>query len=165
MACVLMDSRERPEATGRIIDYFQQNRIPYDRTKLYFGDYMEYGNPHLVIDRKQTLNELATNCATAKDRERFKRELEKVKSTGSKLILLVEQKTYTDRGEKRTINSLEDIVLWQSKYSKITGEQMYRTLTAWCRCYPLEIEFCDKRSTGRRICEILGVKSDGSKRG
>lgn len=165
MGLILMDTREKPQATERIIDYFQQNGIKYDRTKLYFGDYMCFLNPQLVIDRKQTLNELATNCATAKDRERFKRELEKVKSTGSKLILLVEQKTYTDRGEKRTINSLEDIVLWQSAYSKITGEQMYRTLTAWCRCYPLEIEFCDKRSTGRRICEILGVKEDGRKRG
>ena len=93
---ILIDTREKPKAIARIIDYFQQNNIEYDSSKLYFGDYMEYNRPGLVIDRKQNIAELAKNCTT--DHERFRRELERVQRAGAELVVLVEQNTYTDRG-------------------------------------------------------------------
>lgn len=155
---LLIDTREKPQAIEKITDYLQQNNIRYDRTKLYFGDYMNFNNPRLVIDRKHSLAELASNCASKNDRARFRRELERVKECGAHLVLLVEQKKYSDRGERITINDLEDIVLWTSPHCKITGEQVFRTLSGWLHSFPLSIEFCEKRDTGRRICEILEVK-------
>lgn len=150
---ILIDTREKPKAIERIIDYFQQNNIDYDRTKLFFGDYMEYNRPGLVIDRKQNIAELAKNCTT--DHERFRRELERVQRAGAELVVLVEQNTYTDRGERIHVKSIEDLLLWSSPHTMVRGEKVYRVLKSWTAKYPVRVEFCSKRSTGKRIVNIL----------
>lgn len=150
---ILIDTREKPKAIERIIDYFQQNNIDYDRSKLFFGDYMEYNRPSLVIDRKQNIAELAKNCTT--DHERFRRELERVQRAGAELVVLVEQNTYTDRGERIHVKSIEDLLLWSSPHTMVRGEKVYRVLKSWTAKYPVRVEFCNKRSTGKRIVNIL----------
>ena len=85
---LIVDSREKPKAVKKILAYFDAHHIDYEVSKLLFGDYMEYSRPGLVIDRKQNIAELAKNCTA--DHERFRRELERVKRTGSELIVLVE---------------------------------------------------------------------------
>lgn len=150
---ILIDTREKPKAIARIIDYFQQNNIEYDSSKLYFGDYMEYNRPGLVIDRKQNIAELAKNCTT--DHERFRRELERVQRAGAELVVLVEQNTYTDRGERIHVKSIEDLLLWSSPHTMVRGEKVYRVLKSWTAKYPVRVEFCSKRSTGKRIVNIL----------
>lgn len=150
---ILIDTREKPKAIARIIDYFQQNNIEYDSSKLYFGDYMEYNRPGLVIDRKQNIAELAKNCTT--DHERFRRELERVQRAGAELVVLVEQNTYTDRGERIHVKSIEDLLLWSSPHTMVRGEKVYRVLKSWTAKYPVRVEFCNKRSTGKRIVNIL----------
>jgi len=155
---ILLDSREKPRAITKIIDYFQQNKIEYDVSKLYFGDYRSFNNPNLAIDRKQNIAELAKNCTS--DHKRFRRELERVKATGSELVLLVEQNSYKSGNRKIKVNSIEDLMLWEPQYGVIRGEQVYRVLVSWMAKYPLRVEFCDKRSAGRRIVEIL--RGDGS---
>lgn len=150
---ILIDTREKPKAIERIIDYFQQNNIDYDRSKLFFGDYMEYNRPGLVIDRKQNIAELAKNCTT--DHERFRRELERVQRAGAELVVLVEQNTYTDRGERVKVETIEDLLLWSSPHTMVRGEKVYRVLKSWTAKYPVRVEFCSKRSTGKRIVNIL----------
>ena len=153
---IVIDSREKPKAIQKIIDYFQQQRIEYKTSKLLFGDYMDYSNPNLVIDRKQNIAELAKNCTA--DHERFRRELELVKQTGSELVVLVEQNRYTDRGKTIKVETIEDLLLWRSPHTIVSGEKVYRVLSSWCAKYPIRIEFCDKRSTGKRIIQILEGK-------
>ena len=153
---IVIDSREKPKAIQKIIDYFQQHRIEYKTSKLLFGDYMDYSNPNLVIDRKQNIAELAKNCTA--DHERFRRELELVKQTGSELVVLVEQNRYTDRGKTIKVEAIEDLLLWSSPHTIVSGEKVYRVLSSWCAKYPIRIEFCDKRSTGKRIIQILEGK-------
>jgi thioredoxin reductase len=67
-----------------------------------------------------------------------------------KLIVLIEQ-----GGQYRAI---KDVSEWSGKYSAVSGkrlmEEMYRVHIA----YGIDFMFCDKRSTGRIICELLGVK-------
>lgn len=150
---ILIDTREKPKAIERITDYFQQNNIDYDRTKLFFGDYMEYNRPGLVIDRKQNIAELAKNCTT--DHERFRRELERVQRAGAELVVLVEQNTYTDRGERVKVETIEDLLFWSSPHTMVRGEKVYRVLKSWTAKYPVRVEFCSKRSTGKRIVNIL----------
>ena len=87
-----IDTREKPKAIEKIIDYFQQNNIKYIRSKLYYGDYRIMESPLLVVDRKQNIAELAKNCTV--EHERFRRELERTKKAGATLILLVEQNRY-----------------------------------------------------------------------
>jgi ERCC4-type nuclease len=153
MKYIIVDSREKPKAITGILNYFDRNGIEYDVSKLFFGDYMDYNNPSLVIDRKQNIAELAKNCTS--DHERFRRELEKVKKAGARLVILVEQNRYKDRGEDVRVEGIEDIIRWSSPHTQVRGEKVFRILISWCAKYPISVEFCDKRSTGRRIAEIL----------
>ena len=151
---LLIDTREKPRAIEHIIDYLQQNEIEYDRTKLYIGDYQLAHKPLVVVDRKQNIAELAKNCTA--DHKRFKAELERAAKIGAIIFVLIEQKTYTDRGDKKVVNQIDDLMLWSNPHTTIRGEQVFRILASWIHKYPLRVEFCDKRSTGRRIMEILG---------
>ena len=150
---IIIDSREKPKAIGLIKKYFEAHGYEYETSKLLFGDYMDYNNPNLVIDRKQSIGELAKNCTT--DHERFRTELERVKKTGSELVLLVEQNKYKDRDEWVQVETIEDLLRWSSNHTQVTGEKVYRVLVSWTAKYPLRVVFCDKRSTGRKIIEIL----------
>ena len=150
---IIVDSREKPRAIGRILAYFDKSGIQYEVSKLLFGDYMDYSNPKLVIDRKQNIAELAKNCTA--DHERFRRELERVKATGSELVVLVEQNRYKDRDEYVQVRGISDLIRWSSPHTMVRGEKVYRVLASWGSKYPLRVEFCDKRSTGRMILKIL----------
>ena len=150
---LLVDSREKPKAIKTILKEFEREGIPYSVTKLFIGDYQDYGNPFLLIDRKQSIQELAANCT--RDHERFKRELERAKAVGARLVILVEQNRYKDRDKWIHVETIEDLMLWESPHTTIRGEKVYRVLRAWMAKYPIRVEFCDKRNTGARILEIL----------
>ena len=150
---ILVDSREKPKAITGILDYFERNGIEYEVSKLLFGDYMEYSRPQLVVDRKQNIAELAKNCT--REHERFRRELERVSKTGSKLIILVEQNRYKDRDEWVQVRQIVDLIRWESPHTMVRGEKIYRVLASWCAKYPVEVRFCDKRATGKQIVNIL----------
>jgi len=150
---ILVDTREKPKAIEKILDYFGTHGIEYERSKLLFGDYMEYSNPNLVIDRKQNIAELAKNCTV--EHERFRRELERVKRTGSHMVILVEQNRYKDRDEWIQVTKPVDLICWSSPHTMVRGEKVYRVLASWTAKYPISVVFCDKRQTGRYIEEIL----------
>lgn len=150
---VIIDTREKPQAIGGILNYFDRHGIQYEKSKLFFGDYLDYNNPGIVVDRKQNVEELAKNCTA--EHERFRRELERAKKTGSELVILVEQDRYKDRDEWVEIRGIEDLLRWESPHTVVRGEKIYRVLASWRAKYPIRVEFCDKRSTGKRIAEIL----------
>ncbi len=150
---VIIDSREKPKAIERTLQYFRDHGIEYEVSKLLFGDYMDWNRPGLVIDRKQNIAELAKNCTV--EHERFRREMEKARKAGATLVILVEQNRYKDRGEWVEVHSIEDLLKWSSPHTMVRGEKVYRVLASWTAKYPLRVEFCDKRSTGRKIVEIL----------
>ena len=150
---IIIDSREKPKAIERTLQYFRDHSIEFEVSKLLFGDYMDYNRPNLVIDRKQNIAELAKNCTI--EHERFRRELQRAQKANSELVILVEQNRYKDRDEWVEVNSIEDLIRWSSPHTMVRGEKVYRVLASWVAKYPLRVEFCDKRSTGRRIVEIL----------
>lgn len=150
---LLIDTREKPKAIKPILNYLDSAGIEHVSTKLLFGDYMDYNKPNLVIDRKRNIAELAKNCTA--EHERFRRELERVKKAGATLVVLVEQNRYKDRGKWIRVDSIEDLLLWSSDYTKVRGERIFRILSSWTYKYPLRVEFCDRRSTGKRITEII----------
>lgn len=150
---IIVDSREKPKAIERTLQYFSDHGIEYEVSKLLFGDYMDWNRPRVVIDRKQNIAELAKNCTI--EHERFRREMEKAKKAGATLVVLVEQNRYKDRGEWVEVDSIEDLLRWSSPHTMVRGEKVYRVLASWTAKYPLRVVFCDKRSTGRKIVEIL----------
>lgn len=150
---LLVDTREKPKAIENILKTFDEAGIRYERTKLLFGDYMDYNRPQIVVDRKQNIAELAKNCTV--EAERFKKELERSQRANSRLVILVEQNRYKDRDEWKRVETIADLMLWSSPHTTIRGEKVFRVLSAWVNKYDIEVRFCDKRQTGREILEIL----------
>lgn len=153
MKFMLVDSREHPKAIRSILKYFDSIGLVHETTKLFIGDYQDYNRPSIVVDRKQNIAELAKNCTS--DHERFRRELQRAQRANATIVLLVEQNRYKDRDQWIHVGSIEDLMLWSSPHTTITGEKVYRVLRSWMAKYPLRVEFCDKRNTGRRIYEII----------
>jgi len=141
---IVCDTREKKNE--HILRYLDFWGIPYRVEKLDTGDYLDDVRPDVVIDRKQNLAELCGNLFSG-DKCRFWREVRRAKTDRIRLIFLIEQ------GGK--FKTLQDVPQWKSRFTKITGYQLYNEM---CRChiaYGVEFWFCDKRSTGKRIVEIL----------
>lgn len=148
---LISDTREKKNQ--HVLAHFDRIGIRYDIAKLDFGDYMDVYRRDISIDRKQNIAELAKNCTSEHDR--FKREIERAQRANSRLVILVEQNRYKDRDRWIRVESVEDLMLWSSPHTKVRGEKVYRVLRAWMAKYGIDVQFCDKRQTGKRIIEIL----------
>lgn len=142
---IICDTREK--ANQRILQYFDKNDIPYTVRKLDTGDYMDSGRMDISVDRKQNLDELLHNMFSP-DKSRFWREVRRSKAQGIKLIILCEH-----GGQ---IKSIKDVARYKSKYSRVSGKALMERMIAAHIAYGIKFLFCDKRSTGRRIAELLG---------
>ena len=153
MKIVAVDTREKPKAIQKILKQFDEAGIQHISTKLFIGDYQDYHRPGIVVDRKQSIAELAKNCTA--DHVRFRAELDRAKSVGAKLVILVEQDRYKDRDKWIHVEDISDLMLWSNPHTTIRGEKVFRVLSSWCSKYDIEVRFCDKRVTGKRILEII----------
>ena len=153
---IQIDSREKARAIETILREFDKQGVKHISSKLYAGDYIDMEHPLLIIDRKQNIREIASNVTS--EHKRFKAELEKVKEIGAKMIILIEEDTI----DGKPIESLEDIMLWEPKPGQgtVSGMRVYKILANWVRVYPLEVQFCNRRYTGKRIIEILGGSNE-----
>ena len=143
---LIVDTREKKNQL--IINYLERNKIPYKKQKLDVGDYAIEGDNSIVVDRKQNLDEIAQNIICS-DKRRFYREIRRARANGQKVIILCEH------GGR--IKSINDVYKWNSKYTQISGKALADCIFECHIAYGIEFLFCDKRSTGRRICEILGI--------
>ena len=146
---LIVDSREHwthPGSRDRHLkDYFERHGITYRVEKLDVGDYMLDGGS-LVIDRKSGLQELSTNLTNAADNARFMREVRRAYHAGIKLVILIEQ---------RGITCHDDVSSWRSKHTGVSGAELLKRMFRLEMSYGVRFFFCDKRSCGRRIMEIL----------
>lgn len=93
-----------------------------------------------AIERKMSATELA-GCY-CQSRKRFTAEFERAKEAGTKLYMLVE-------GES-----------WESIYagayrSKMAPQALVASILAWLARYNCQLMFCDGRTTGKLIRDIL----------
>lgn len=146
---LICDSRERWTQAGsrdrHLKSYFEKHGITYRVEKLDVGDYMLDGGT-LVIDRKSGLDELSTNLTNAADSARFMREVRRAYHAGIKLVILIEQ---------RGITCHDDVSSWRSKHTGVSGAELLKRMFKLEMSYGVRFFFCDKRSCGRRIMEIL----------
>lgn len=140
----IFDSREKKN--DHVKAYFDKHGIAYKVEKLDVGDYMVEGGK-VSVDRKQNLSELATNLMNRADKARFWREVRRAREQGIKLIVLCEH------GGK--IKKIEDVAGWSSPYSPVSGRALMGEIYKCHISYGVEFLFCDKRSTARRILELL----------
>lgn len=154
---IQIDTREQDNR--HIIKYFDNMGIDYFCEKLDFGDYTNpLNDKKVVIDRKKDLIEWAGNLG--KGHQRFKRELERAKENGYKVIVLIEQKI-----------AYEDLKTWENPKAitkmrvlkdgtqvarpAMTGLQMWKICEKWKEKYDLSIWFCDKEKSPVVIATCL----------
>lgn len=145
---VIVDTREKKNS--HILKYFITHGIDYKLQKMDVADYQIEGQDGIVIDRKQNLDEMARNLMNRTDHSRFWKEVRRAKEKGIKMVILCEH-----GGQIRTIS---DVAGWHSKYSPVSGRRLMDEIYRVHIAYGVEFLFCDKRSTGRKIIEILGGK-------
>lgn len=168
---IQIDTREKPDVIKNIIAEFDRQSVKYFRSKLHVGDYINLDNPRLAIDRKHNLAELCANTSDVPKKDakgRFKRyesgeletelkrftdELKRANDIGIKLIILCEH--------GGNIKTLSDVAKWNNPRLKesplaVSGERLYKKLYMLSKTYNVEFVFCDKKSTGKRIIELLG---------
>lgn len=160
---IQIDSREKARAITKIVAEFDRQGITHPVSKLMVGDYMNYDNPRLIIDRKQNLSELCSNVC--QDHERFRRELILAQKNEIQLVFLVEH--------GKGIAQLPDVIWWENprrwkrrknpdsgiweevETKAMTGETLYKILCTQERKYGCRFLFCDKEQTGAEIVRIL----------
>ncbi len=147
---LIVDTREKKNT--HVLKYFILHDVDYIERKLDVADYQIEGKTDIAIDRKQNLEELARNLMNRADHSRFWKEVRRAKEQGIKMIILCEH--------GKGINSIPDVAMWQSKYTTVTGralmDEIYRVHIA----YGVEFLSCTKRSTARRILELLGWQNE-----
>lgn len=158
---IQIDSREKARAIQKIVAEFDRQGIQHPVSKLMVGDYMNYDNPRLIIDRKQNLTELCSNVC--QDHVRFRNELLLSQELGVQLVILVEH--------GKGIRCLEDVIWWNNprrhkrvqiggrwqtvETKAMEGDVLYKMLCTQQRKYGVRFLFCDKSETGREIIRIL----------
>ena len=160
---IQIDSREKARAIKDIVAEFDRQGITHPVSKLMVGDYMNYDNPRLIIDRKQNLSELCNNLCN--DHARFRRELLLAQENEIQLVILVEH--------GKGIQKLSDVAWWDNprrwkrqqnpntgrweevETKAMTGDVLYKVLCTQERKYGCKFLFCEKKDTGREIIRIL----------
>ena len=140
---ITIDSREKK--CDHIKAYFDKHGIDYEIRKLDEGDYQIDGQPNLTVDRKKDMQEMY-NCVV-NDKSRFMKEVRRCHDKGIKLIVLIEHGVQ--------IKSLADVPKWVPKYGTISSREIAERLYRLHISYGVEILFCSKRQTAKKIIEIL----------
>ena len=146
---IQIDTREKTRAIKKIVSEFEKQEISYISSKMYVGDYCNLENPLLIIDRKQSIAEIAQNCTSGHDR--FKRELQRLDDMGAKMFVLIEK----DKIDGRIIRDIDDVMMWVPKFSTVEGPRIYKVMNAWEHKHNIRFVFCNKKDTGKVIVKIL----------
>lgn len=146
---IIVDTREHKDKIVHITNHFDSNGIKWYRSKLICGDYQNPEKPMTIIDRKQSLQEVAGNVC--QDHDRFVREVELAKDLGYRLIVLVEEPS---------IESIKQVPTWynwrkRSNPKAINGRTLYKIMSTMSERYGFEWQFCKKADCGERIVELL----------
>ena len=127
---------DHQRATLDYTDYCGQITLPTG--ELY--DITETIRPKCCIERKMSLDELAS-CFT-RGRDRFRREFERATEAGADVWLLIEGGSWEAIDKHR----------YRSKYNE---NAMRASLIAWSIRYNLKVVFCKPETSGALIREIL----------
>jgi len=153
---ILYDTRE--QKNQHVLDYFDKNKIPYKKQKIDEGDYTAvvtkredmgiYRDIHfpVAVERKNSVDELAGNLAEESDSRddiRLVRELQRAKTKGIKIYLIVEDKDgmkhikggnyrslYKPKAFLGRLSSIQDLYLYDTIFTENenTGFEIYRKL-------------------------------------
>lgn len=150
---IQIDTREKQKAIQAILRAFDNEGAEHISSKLYVGDYMNFDNPRVIVDRKQNLNELCSNVC--RQHKRFIAEIERANAAGIRLVFLCEH--------GKGVRTLSDVNSWYNPRLKkspnaVSGQRLFKILYTIHKKYGVEFEFCTKEETGHKILELLSQK-------
>lgn len=145
---IICDTREK--GNKKILQHFADVGQDYIVSKLDYGDYKLYKDNSVVIDRKDSLLELAGNLCHTSEHQRINREIERAKKDNCKdfIFLISENK----------IKSTEDIKKWSSPHTKVRGETLLKIMNTMKQKYDVRFIVVPKKNMGEMIMKLLGVK-------
>lgn len=147
---ILADSRERKNE--HILEYFTKQGIPYEKTKLDYGDYSFYFpaaaagediyfHRDIVIERKASLEELSGNLT--QERERFEKEFLRAGNDGCKVYLIVEAPGgYSD-------------IIGHRYRTEMAPSAFAASLKTWEHRFGAIVQFIDARHSGYLIASTF----------
>lgn len=165
---VLYDTRE--QQNSHILEYFDRNKIPYKKQKIDEGDYTAiitkcpekgiYRDIYfpVAVERKNSVDELAGNLAEETDTHddiRLIRELQRAKTKGIKMYLVVEDEKgmehiklgkyrslYKPKAFLGRLSSIQDLYLHDTIFTANTntGFEIYRKLYYSVRNFLKELD-------------------------
>lgn len=146
---ILEDTRQKPRQNAHITKQLERLGCRVVRTKLFCGDYTFPTNQSVCVDTKQDLQEVVGNVT--KQHERFKRECERAKEAGIKLVILVQDPKITE---------LSGVFGWYNprlRFSKVAtkGRTLAKIMYSMRDKYGVQWEFATKDKMGERIIELL----------
>ena len=146
---IIVDTREKGHK--KILEYFDKVGQDYIISKLDYGDYMIYKNNNVVIDRKDSLLEIAGNLCHTTEHERIKKEILRAKEDGCKqfIFLIAENK----------IRTVDDIKNWTSPHTKVRGSTLLKVMVTMSKRYGVKFIICPRVKMGEKIIEILNNKN------
>ena len=144
---IIVDTREK--GNKKILERFDKVGQDYIISKLDYGDYKLYKDNSVVIDRKDSLLELAGNLCHTSEHQRINREIERAKKDNCKdfIFLISENK----------IKSTEDIATWTSPHTKVKGETLLKIMRTMKEKYGVRFIIVPKKNMGEMIIKLLGV--------
>ena len=149
---IQIDSREKGNKV--ILDYFNQVGQKYIVSKMYAGDYQDVNSVKVLIDKKDSLVELAGNLCRTTEHLRVKREIAKACDIGcERFIFLIADKSIT---------SVDEVHEWKvptkkdgSVYIKVRPEVLEKIMKTMMYKYGVEFMFCKKSEMGKEIVRLL----------
>ena len=150
-----VDTREQNGKNNHFLSYFVVKGVKTIRSKMVVGDYCNFHDPKICIDRKQHLLELIGDVT--KQHLRFRNELQLAKDLGIQLVVLVECCNF---------NSINALNYWKPKTimygkrkgqleSQMKGETLAKILWTMHNKYGVVFMFCKREDSGRVAYEIL----------
>lgn len=149
---IQIDSREK--GNKAILDYFNEVEQKYIISKMYAGDYQDVNSVRMLIDKKDSLVELAGNLCRTAEHCRITKEISKACDIGcERFIFLIADKSIT---------SVEEVHEWKvptkrdgSLYTKVRPEVLEKIMKTMMEKYGVEFIFCKKTEMGKEIVRLL----------
>ncbi len=139
---IICDSREQDK---HVSEWLKKNKVQTITRKLDTGDYScQLGDVSferdIVVERKHNLDEICGNFTV--ERERFEREFMRAKAYGTKVVLIIENATWTD-------------IFLGNYRSKLNSKSLVGSLLSWMVRFNITVLFCRPEETARIISGIF----------
>lgn len=154
---IQIDSREK--GNKYILDYFDSIGQKYIVSKMYAGDYQNVISIKILIDRKQSLLEIAGNLCRTTEHNRIKREIAKACDIGAeRFIFLIADSNIT---------SIQEVCNWKvptkrdgTRYTRVEPKTLQKIMETMAKKYRVEFIFCKKKDMGQVIINLLGENNE-----